>query len=294
LPRAISEGIITKFNNIRCAVLEGEIRVLVLEGVLRFLLNAPYPAMIRLADYNIDGVSLPPVADRSIANSSLISYFKAKFGQNTKFSVEYISQGGRIRTGMPDFILQGICEAVLEAQNTGEIDARFEDMAKRISKLATDLMNVGLVPLIDEATGYQKTRVHTVLAKILDKYIQPHFSEWSKTFPDEFYEHIFRLYDWQYDPQSVKRPSYIGIFTNEYVYKRLAPGVYEEIRKRKPEKRERIHQLFSGEIGYPALAQHIDRVVLIMELSHTLTEFKRHMNRRFPVIDANPSVLIKD
>ena len=139
---------------------------------------------------------------------------------------------------MSAFVFQNICEVVLEARSAGKIDARFEDMTKRISKLASGLMNIGLVPLIDEASGYQKTRVHDGLAKILDKYIQPHFSEWSKTFPDEFYEHIFRLYSWQYDPQRVKRPSYVGIFTNEYVYKRLDLGMYKEIQKHKPEKKK--------------------------------------------------------
>ena len=65
----------------------------------------------------------------------------------------------------------------------------------------------------------------------------------SKRFPDNFYQAMFRLKIWHYDPSTVKRPSIIGNMTNDIVYSRLAPGILKQLKKRTPkdEKGRRKH-----------------------------------------------------
>ncbi|MFI4990895.1 MAG: P63C domain-containing protein [Solirubrobacterales bacterium] len=64
------------------------------------------------------------------------------------------------------------------------------------------------------------------MAKELQAYI--------KTFPPDFYSEMFRLRGLDYPNGTVKRPQYFGNLTNDIVYKRLAPGVLEELRRVTP------------------------------------------------------------
>ncbi len=53
---------------------------------------------------------------------------------------------------------------------------------------------------------------------------------WVRTFPSAFYEELFRLRRLPYASDSVRRPQYFGLLTNDIVYKRLAPGVLDELK----------------------------------------------------------------
>ena len=85
------------------------------------------------------------------------------------------------------------------------------------------LATVGVIALVDEATGYQRIRVERALATILEKFIAKDLQPWTKTFPYEFYERIFKLKGWPM-PDGAKRPSVIGKYTNDYVYRHHSSG----------------------------------------------------------------------
>ena len=72
------------------------------------------------------------------------------------------------------------------------------------------LAHVGIVALVDEATGYQEVRDRLALQAILDKYLWKEFAAWAKRFPDEFYREMFGLKNWSYNPMSVARPGIVG------------------------------------------------------------------------------------
>ena len=50
-----------------------------------------------------------------------------------------------------------------------------------------DLHTVGIIALVDEATGYQDVRAQRALAEILEEFIAKELQPWTKTFPYEFY-----------------------------------------------------------------------------------------------------------
>lgn len=60
------------------------------------------------------------------------------------------------------------------------------------------LAKVGVVALVDEATGYQTVRQRDELQRLLSKYIAEELQPWAKRFPDEFYTQMFRLRGWDY------------------------------------------------------------------------------------------------
>ena len=126
--------------------------------------------------------------------------------------------------GYPATILVDVCDAILTAHLEGSTTQRQATLVERARVLTNGFATIGIIGLIDEATGYQRLREERALAKILEKYIAKNLQPWTKTFPYEFYEQIFRLKGWG-GPKGVNRPSVIGHYTNEFVYQRLAPGV---------------------------------------------------------------------
>jgi hypothetical protein len=98
-------------------------------------------------------------------------------------------------------------------------------VARQCEILLRGLARVGIIALVDEATGYQRDRAKDALAKILEAFIAKELQAWVQTFPVDFYEQLFRLRSLDYPAYSVKRPQYFGVLTHDIMYKRLAPGV---------------------------------------------------------------------
>ena len=137
---------------------------------------------------------------------------------------------------------------------------------------------VGIIALIDEATGYQAERVRKdelELQRILAAYISPELMPWAKKFPDEFYEQLFRLRGWQYKPISVRKPRIVGKITSQIVYEKLPPGVLEEMREKNPadeegRRKRKHHQFLTEDIGHPHLKDHLLQVIMLMRVSPKL------------------------
>ncbi len=95
---------------------------------------------------------------------------------------------------------------------------------------------------------------------------------WVNTFPDEFYEQLFKLKGWQYKPLSVKRPQVVGTITNDIIYERLERGVLDELKKRTPKdekgrRKHHFHRLLTDNIGNPKLREHISNIIILMKAS---------------------------
>lgn len=141
--------------------------------------------------------------------------------------------GGRAH-GFEATILADICDAVLAARKKGSLLPQQAHIADQCEILVRGFARVGIIALVDEATGYQRDRAKDALAKILEAFVAKEIQGWVPTFPSEFYEQMFRLRGIDFPTTSVRRPQYFGILTNEVIYKRLAPGVLSELKKVTP------------------------------------------------------------
>lgn len=197
------------------------------------------------------------------------------------------SQGGGATFGYPATILADICDVVLNARAKGVLQKQQEHIAAQAEILVRGFARVGIIALVDEATGYEKDRAANSLAKILEAFIAKELQPWVKTFPPDFYEHLFRLRGLDYQRDTPKRPQYFGVLTNDIVYRRLAPGVLEELKRvSKKENGRPKHKLFqklTQNVGYPKLREHLGSVVTLMKLSNTYREFKDKIDRIHPI-----------
>lgn len=200
--------------------------------------------------------------------------------------------GGMPAFGYPATILADICDAVLEARKSGSIVKQQEHIAEQCEILVRGFARVGIIALVDEATGYQKDRAKDALAAILESFIAKELQPWVKTFDKDYYQELFRLRGLQFPNDSVQKPQYFGILTNDIVYKRLAPGVLDELKKvvdrdEKGRPKNKLFQKLTENLGYKKLREHLIKVTTIMQLSGDYKDFIDKLDRLYPRYDRN-------
>lgn len=186
-------------------------------------------------------------------------------------------------------LLPAVCEIYLKARDAGVLPRNQEHVAVQADILVRGLARVGIIALVDEATGYQEVRAQRALAQILETYIAEELQAYVVTFPPDFYSEMFRLRGLDYPRMTVRRPQYFGHLTNDVVYSRLAPGVLEELKRITPkdEKGRRRHKYFqrlTSNQGYPKLREHLGSVVTLMKLSSDWIDFQGKLDRIHPRI----------
>lgn len=196
-------------------------------------------------------------------------------------------RGGPARIGIDATLLPKVCEVWLKARDAGALTKIQEPVAYRAEILTRGLANVGIVALVDEATGFQRDRAKDALATILEAFIAKELQPWVQTFPTDYYQELFRLRGLDFQKDSVRRPQYFGVLTNDIVYKRIAPGVLEELKRVTPRNEDgrpkaKYFQSLTSNTGYPKLREHLGKVVMMMQLSNTYQDFKEKLERFLP------------
>jgi hypothetical protein len=195
-------------------------------------------------------------------------------------------------------VLPIVCEIYLKAREEKVLPFNQQHVAKQAEILVRGLAHVGIIALVDEATGYQDIRAKDALARILEQFIAKELQPWVKTFPDDFYKELFRLRGLQYPSDSIKRPQYFGNLTNDIVYKRLAPGVLDELKRVTPQDdngrpKHRYFRRLTSNIGYPKLREHLGSVVTIMKLSDEWYGFMNKLEYLHPKFDSQLPLLLQ-
>jgi hypothetical protein len=283
LPRATHEGVL-KFGDVEfpCYVLDNGERVI---SETRF--------MESMGMYRSGALSTrrgPDAGNRlplHLAHKNLAPYIEKHLG-STYRPLRFLVPTGSVAAGIPAVGLNQMCEIWLDARKDGVLrQPRQKLVADRADMVLRALAKVGIIALVDEATGFQKERDAEALRALLDKYLRREFAAWARRFPQEFYEQIFRLRGWTWKGMRVNRPQAVANYTRNAVYERLAPGILKELEQRNPtddrgRRRAKHHQWLTEDIGHPALAQHLHAVIGLMRASDTWAQFQAMLDRAFP------------
>ncbi|NMN02835.1 P63C domain-containing protein [Bifidobacterium panos] len=198
-------------------------------------------------------------------------------------------QGGFGAYGIEAEALPEICEVYMRARHAGVLLPSQEHIAEQADILMAALAKVGIVALVDEATGYQSVRQRDELQKLLSKYIAEELQPWAKRFPDEFYTQLFRLRGWDYQTLGAggKKPRLVGKLTNDIIYERMPRGVLDELKRKNPpddsgRRRYKHHQFLTEDIGDDHLALQISNSIALMKASRSWGEFNRLLDRVYP------------
>lgn len=198
----------------------------------------------------------------------------------------HVGSGGR-SAGYRAEILPMVCEVYLDARKEGVLLKNQVVAAASAETLIRGLARVGIIALVDEATGYQEVRARQELEKILEAYVQEQFRPWLRVFPDEFFREIYRIHGWPFKPGQTRRNPGVGKMIKHYVYGQLPEGVITELERLNPRNEKwnrprKHHQHLTESTGNVHLDRQINAVITLMKVSRNRAEFDDLFERAFP------------
>lgn len=272
LPHATHDGDLEiAGRRIACAVLNTRKRVLTQQTFLTAVGRAA-KAKAGKGSTGMQVDDLPPF----LAAENLKRFISDDLRESTTPVVYRTKSGGRA-FGYDAMLLPHVCEVYLAARDA-HFEARKVDptasvllpsqehIVRACDMLMRGLARVGIIALVDQATGFAEQQTKDELFRILEAYISAPLLPWTKKFPDEFFKQVYRLYGWQYRPGSTRRPQCVGAFINKYVYDQLPPGVIDKLRELNPvtETGRRKHKHFQH-LTIDTGDEHLDRQVTAVQ-----------------------------
>lgn len=284
LPKATNSGVLQiGESRIPCAVLEDGRRVLSETGITYALLGARSGASRRQKQ---SGTPLPLF----VAPKNLRPFISDEMRAGPLVPITYQDKG-RTVVGFDATVLPSVCEIWLKAREAGKTQEQQKDKVQKAEILMRGLSHVGIIALIDEATGFQDIRPKTALQAYLEMIIQKELAAWAKRFPDEFYVNIYKLRGWPWPGMQKNRYSVVAHYTRDLIYQRLAPGVLKELEQRSPknekgQRANKLHQWLTEDVGHPMLAQHLHSIIMFQRLAiangHGWNRFMRTVDQVLP------------
>lgn len=283
LPKETHAGVLEVANALLpCAVLDSTMRVFTQRGIMGAF-GIEKPSGGRGAAEEDGAAQLPGF----LGSKAVFPFLSESLVVSLRTPIVFVPrQGGRTAYGYEVTILSAICDALLEARKAGTLTPQQRHIADQAEVLVRAFARVGIIALVDEATGYQADRARDELQKILAHYIAAELLPWTKKFPDEFFKQVYKIHGWKYEVGNSKRPQYIGKIINKYVYDKLPPGVLEELRAKNPpidgRRKFKHFQWLTNDTGHPHLDRQIVKVTTLLQVSDSPAEFERHFKKAFP------------
>jgi hypothetical protein len=185
-----------------------------------------------------------------------------------------------IANGSEATTLIEICEKYLEAHDQRKLKRNQYNLAFQAEIIIRACAKVGIIALVDEATGYQKVRAKNALQLKLQAFIAEELQEWARMFPQEFWFELARLEGIHYSPRS--RPLRWGKYIMAFVYDAIDKDVGKELRKKNPRPQHgRNHHQWLKEFGKDKLIGQIQSVITIMKLCDDMDDFRAKFSRVF-------------
>lgn len=282
LPRATHSGDLQIGDvTLRCYVLADQTRVLTQEGFLTALGRAGKAKGGHGATAVESGVDRLP----SFLTAKNLKPFITNDLFESTGAVVFRTPDGVKAFGYAANLLPKVCRVYLEARDAGVTLRTQQHLVRAADLLMRGFAEVGIIALVDEATGFQRDRAKDALAKVLEAFVAKELQPWMKTFPADYYEQMYRLRGLKYPPENSNlHPQYFGKLTNDVIYRRLAPGVLSELKKQqaKYSKGTKLHQALTPAVGHPKLREHIASTVTIMKLSSNYPDFLSKLNMIHP------------
>lgn len=269
-------------TEIPCYVLSDGTRVLTQEGFLSALGRA------RKAKGGTGATRISMEVDNLpafLAASNLKPLISKELIESTR-PVKFRLPTGGAGWGFRAESLPQVCNVYLKARDKKLLLPTQLRLAEKADMLVRGLAETGIVALVDEATGYQEVRARDALQAYLERFIRKELAIWVKTFPDAFFQEMYRLKRWSWTGSS-RRPGVVGHYIRDLIYERLGLGVLAELERKNPsdgkgQRKTKHHQWLTEDIGNPALAQHMYALIGFMRAEDNWDEFKARFSRAYP------------
>jgi hypothetical protein len=183
-----------------------------------------------------------------------------------------------------------VCDTIWEANRQGKLKPSQYFLAVQAEIIVRSSAKIGIIALIDEATGYIRDKHKEEYRLLFQEFIREEFRGWEKEFPNQFFDMMYRLYDLRRNEKN-RHPQFFGKFIRRYVYAPLANSngaILSILDEKNPVvygnggRKHKMFQFLSDEIGLPALRAHIWQLVGIGNSTKTKEGFQRGFKTAFP------------
>lgn len=282
LPKASHEGVLTiGIAEIPCYVLEGSNdRVISTRGVMKALGR-------RWRGRKYSGTELPVFLEAKNLKTFISNDLSAVLSE-----LAFQTPRGSRAEGFKAKLLPLLCDTYLSARAAGVLTAPQEVVAQQAEILVRGLAQVGIIALIDEATGFQYERPRRDLEQYLKEFLAESLVRWARTFPIDYFRHLCRLRGVDLRPD-MKLPQYFGHLTNDLVYRRIAPGLLKALKERREDRGKPSNKLCwwtSLERGRPELMMHLGTVIALMKIHKDYAAFYKQLNEITRVYPDKPGL----
>lgn len=272
LPKVLKEGVLSSFNDLPCYVLDNGQRIFRLSHLTKALRNKEHG---KFGNY--------------LAASNIVKYLPDRLVPLTDKENDRVPQGiiefdfnGQTEKGYNSEDFVDVCTAfVLASVNNEKLSEAQQEIVRNANKFILGTSKIGIIALIDEATGYQFERSINELQLKLNYFLTEEARDWEKTFPDELWQEFGRLTKWKGSLK--KRPKYWGKYVNAFIYDCLDKDIATYLRENKPPKYtgQRYFQWLNEGYGTKQLTQHIWQIIGMAKTCEDIGELKVLAKEKF-------------
>lgn len=274
---------------IPCAVLPDKTRVLSERAITKAFGGKRGGSHWKRMKENPDGANLPVFLSAKNIIPFIDNDLQAGLARRRPYKTKV---GGGAGHGIEAALLPKICNALLKVRDAHVEHPSQSAIIAQADIIMRGLAEIGIIALVDEATGYIDEKDKTEYRDLFREFIRKECREWEKEFPEQFTDMIYKLYGLTKGKPG-KHPQFFGRFIRKYIYGPLAGSngtLLQMLDEKNPVvyanggRRHKMHQFLTDAVGLPAVRAHIWQVVGIGNASSTKEAFEKGIKLAFPQV----------
>ena len=190
-------------------------------------------------------------------------------------------------------ILIDICDAIIQASKDNKLGPNQEDLAKQAEIIIRASAKLGIVALVDDATGFIADKRREQYKELFREFVREEIKLYDEPqFPDQLFNVIYKIYGLPRKADTRNHPQFFGKFIRKYIYEPLANSngaILEMLDEKNPVvyvnggRRYKMFNFLSDVVGMPALKSHLWQVIGIGNSVKGKLQFERAFYNAFPI-----------
>jgi hypothetical protein len=228
---------------------------------------------------------------KTLSGKTLGSKIPRELRERIEKHIEFKPLSGDPAHGYEASVLIDLCGALIDAEPTLLPSQKF--LAKQAEIIIRAAAKVGIVALIDEATGFIEDKRREEYREIWRQAIREEARKWEQPeFPDALFDIFYKTYGLQrINPDSSKHPKFFSKLIRKYVYQPLLNSngaILELLDEKNPVvyanggRRYKLWQFLTEEVGLPAVRAQIWQVVGIGKGARNKAQLATRFYESFP------------
>lgn len=207
--------------------------------------------------------------------------------------VEFATPNGAVAKGIEATAIPDLLQLYIAALEAGTLHAQQVPVAMRAAKMLGALAKIGIIALVDEATGFQAQREAAALSFAFRAILLESTCQWDLMWPVEFVESVCKLHGEAFDGGA--QPRFLASTYDKLYHLILGDEVCAELKRRNPEPKfgSNHHQWLTPE-AREVVRRQIPVVIALADTSGSKEEFWARVEHKYANRPLQLSWLIPD